>query len=110
MEAEYMALAHAAKEAIWFRSLLTGIRITVSKPIVIYTDNQAAIALANDNQFHARSKHIDIRHHFVRDRIVSEDIALIHCASADNYADFLTKSLPLPSFKAQRLRLGIAAS
>ncbi|KAJ3531525.1 hypothetical protein NM688_g7562 [Phlebia brevispora] len=97
MEAEYMALAHASREAIWLRALLGGLGFGASSATTIFTDNQAAIALAHDNQFHARSKHIDIRHHFVRECIESNDLAVTHCPSESNAADILTKALPCPA-------------
>ena len=64
-EAEYIALTHAAKEAIWFRNLLSELFGPIVEPILINSDNQSAIALAKDDRFHARTKHIDIRYHFI---------------------------------------------
>nr|AAZ28937.1 polyprotein [Phanerochaete chrysosporium RP-78] len=100
MEAEYIALSHAAKEAVWLRRLLTELGFPPGAPTVLHTDNQAAISFAHDTQFHARSKHIDIRHHFIRERITDGDIKVIHCASADNIADMFTKALPRPKHRA----------
>lgn len=59
-EAEYIALTHAAKEAIWFRNLLSKIFGSIVEPILIHSDNQSAITLAKDDRFHARTKYIDI--------------------------------------------------
>ena len=109
MEAEYLALAHATKEALWLRSLLTDLGIPLDGPTSVTTDNQAAIAFAHDNQFHARSKHIDIRHHFVREKITSNEVIVPHCASEDNCADLLTKPLPRPAHICQLDRIGLSA-
>ena len=71
-EAEYIGQTNATKEAIWLRRLLNEIRPeTANEPqaTIIYCDNQGAIALAKNPQFHARTKHIDIQHHFVREKI-----------------------------------------
>ena len=62
-EAEYVAATHAAKEAIWLRRLLTQIFTTVNTPTTLFSDSKSAIALAHDRHYHARTKHIDIRHH-----------------------------------------------
>ena len=109
MEAEYVALAHAVKEAIWIRSLLTDLGFPPAGPTSIFIDNQAAISYAHDNQFHARSKHIDIRHHFVRERLDSQDIVLHHCASQDNCADLLTKALARPAHEVQLKLINLSA-
>ena len=109
MEAEYMALTHATKEALWLRTLATDLGFNITGPMSIQTDNQSAIAFAHNDQFHPRSKHIDIRHHFVRERIISNEIQVTHCASEDNSADLLTKALARPSHEAQLARIGLSA-
>jgi len=101
MEAEYIALAHVAKEAVWLCALTSEIGINAPSATALYTDNQAAISFARDTQFHARSKHIDIRHHFVRERIQDHSITVSHCTSADNTADILTKGLARSTHAAQ---------
>jgi hypothetical protein len=66
-EAKYVAATHAAKEALWLRFFIGKLfrpKIN-SKPMTLLSDNQSAIALTKDSQFHARSKHIDIRYHFI---------------------------------------------
>ena len=108
MEAEYLALAHSSKEALWLRALLSDLGLPPSGPTTLYTDNQSAIAFAHDSQFHARSKHIDIRHHFVRERVESKDIAIVHCSSEDNSADLFTKPLARPTHAAQLAQLHIS--
>jgi len=95
-EAEYMALAHAAKEAIWLRTLLSELGYPFSSPSPIHCDNHSTITLAKDPTFHARSKHIDIRHHFIRDHIENEDLITPYVATNDNVADILTKGLARP--------------
>ena len=66
-EAEYIVLTHAAKEALWLRTFLSELRGTPNGPMTINCDNQGAIALSKDNKFHARTKHIDICYHFIRE-------------------------------------------
>ena len=109
MEAEYISLAHATKEALWLRTLVTDLGLAPTGATTINVDNQAAIAYSRDNQFHARSKHIDIRHHFVRERLESHDIDIQYCASQANCADVLTKALARPAHQDQMKLLGMSA-
>ena len=64
-EAEYVAATHAAKECIWLRRLLGQIFPFPDAPTTLYCDNQAALALAKDDNYHARTKHIDMLYHFI---------------------------------------------
>ncbi|PKU78730.1 Retrovirus-related Pol polyprotein from transposon TNT 1-94 [Dendrobium catenatum] len=66
-EAEYRALATTASEVIWLRRLLADFRISSPQPTVIFCDNTSAIALANNPVFHARTKHIEVDCHFIRE-------------------------------------------
>lgn len=102
MEAEYMALANTTREVIWLRQLASELGLDTSQPTPINVDNQSAIKFANNPVFHTRSKHIDIRHHFVRGRLISNEVRLIHCASEDNLADTLTKALSRSKFESLR--------
>lgn len=97
-EAEYMAAAAAAQEAVWLRALLGELGFPQSAATVIFEDNQACIAMTKNPVFHKRSKHIDIRHHFVRERVLSGEISLVHCGTSDMVADVLTKPLAYPKF------------
>ncbi|KAJ3488832.1 hypothetical protein NLI96_g2539 [Meripilus lineatus] len=94
-EAEYMALAHASKQGLWLRQLLIeiGVDYLQDTPVTLHVDNKGAIDLAKDNRNNNRTKHIDIRHHFVRERIADGTFILKHCASGDMVADGLTKPL-----------------
>ena len=93
-EAEYVATTHAAKEAIWLRRLIFELFTIPPSPTTLYCDNQAAIKLAIEDNYHARTKHIDIRFHFIRQTITDSTLTLIYCPTDDMTADILTKSLP----------------
>ena len=93
-EAEYVATTHAAKEAIWLRRLIFELFPISPSPTTLYCDNQAAIKLAIEDNYHARTKHIDIRFHFIRQVISDGTLTLTYCPTDDMTADILTKSLP----------------
>jgi hypothetical protein len=92
-EAEYIAAAHAAKEAVWLRRLLTNLGIDISSPTTLYIDNQSAIAIARNPEFHDRTKHIEIRHHFLRQLVDNKEIAPLYLPTGEQIADALTKGL-----------------
>ena len=93
-EAEYMAASQATTEAIWLRNLrreLKQLEAPYSGPLLI--DNQSAIALIKNAEFHERTKHIAVRYHFIRERYESGEIAIEYCPTGDQVADVLTKGL-----------------
>ena len=91
-EAEYMAASNATKEGLWLRKLLTDLGKPL-KPIVIQSDNQAAISLLKNPITSMRSKHIDVIHHLARERVVRGEVVFSYVNTADNVADMLTKPL-----------------
>lgn len=91
-EAEYMAISEAAKEAIYLKNLLNELTGNVHC-ISLYNDNQSAINLSASHIYHKRSKHIDIRHHFIREVISNKQILLKYLPTNDMPADVLTKGL-----------------
>jgi hypothetical protein len=96
-EAEYMALCHSAKEAIWLKTLLRELGYQAGDtPTRIYTDNQGSMALAKNAVHHARTKHIDVRHHFIREKLEAKEITIEYCETDRMTADVLTKALARP--------------
>jgi len=76
-EAEYLALADAGKEAIYFCDIINDLGIIkVDAPLLLFEDNKGAIDLAHNPKFHSRTKHIDIRHHFIRDYVEHKVISI----------------------------------
>ncbi|QRV80986.1 integrase core domain protein [Ceratobasidium sp. AG-Ba] len=98
MEAEYMALSHACTQALWFRQFFDEIGHKADAPTLILSDNLAALTLSVESQYHGRSKHIDIRHHFMRDIIEQRKVSTLYVPSEENLADAFTKALPAPQF------------
>ena len=93
VEAEYMATTQAAKEAIWWRCHLSGLGYDVTQPTTLLSDSQGSIALAENPDQHARTKHIDIQYHFIRQHLAEKTILLRFIGTADMAADILTKAL-----------------
>ncbi|CEL60459.1 Retrovirus-related Pol polyprotein from transposon TNT 1-94 OS=Nicotiana tabacum PE=2 SV=1 [Rhizoctonia solani AG-1 IB] len=99
MEAEYMSLSHACTQAIWMRQLFEELSFSTDDPTLILSDNLAALALSTESQFHGRSKHIDIRHHFIRDVIEKRKVTTLYVQTNENLANAFTKALAAPQFR-----------
>jgi ribonuclease HI len=112
-EAEYMALAEAVKEALWITRFINDLQTDVQFtkfPITIHVDNESAIKLSKNPEFHQRSKHIDIRHHFLREHIRNGNIKVTWISGKENPADMLTKPLDHIKFSTICQNLGLLPS
>lgn len=94
-EAEYMAMSNASKEVVYLKNLLEeiGFPELVSNPIKLYGDNLSAIQLVKNPVYHSRSKHIDIRVHYIREVYEKNIMELKYCSTTEMVADVLTKVL-----------------
>ena len=90
-EAEYIALAATIQEALYLAQLLAKI-IQIATPVQIYEDNQGTIALSKDPVNRKRSKHIDVRYHFIRSTINTGKVYVYYCPTTEMIADIMTKS------------------
>ena len=106
-EAEYIAAAHATKEVIWLRRLLTDLGLDLNSPTTLHIDNQSAIAIARNPEFHDRTKHIEIRHHFLRQKVEGEEIHLSYIPTEDQTADVLTKGLVREKHERFSIAMGL---
>jgi len=97
-EAEYMALTDAAKEAIWLKGLVNELGFT-QKTVNIHCDSQSAIALAKNAVYHERTKHIDVKYHFIRDLVNNGEVQVLKIDTEDNPADIFTKVLRVSKFQ-----------
>ena len=110
-EAEYIALASAAQEALWLKQLSTELTgKDPAEPTVIFEDNQSAIAMTRNPRFHGRSKHVGIKYHFVRDKVTEGAIKVKYCPTTEMIADVLTKGLPKAQFVKIREMIGLSDS
>jgi transposase InsO family protein len=101
-ESEFYALSEAVKETEWIKNILKDFDVSAHDPIIIHSDNQSTIKMVENSKFSSRTKHIDVRLHFVRECVCVGKIKLNYCPSEENVADLLTK--PLPGNKMKYLR------
>jgi hypothetical protein len=109
-EAEYVALSEAAQEACWLRNLFEELGYPQELPVIIKGDNDGSIAMAKNQQFHNRSKHIAIRWHWVRELVQQRLITIENCRDPQQTADILTKALPRPKHQRHTSEMGLAST
>ncbi|GJS51344.1 retrovirus-related pol polyprotein from transposon TNT 1-94 [Tanacetum coccineum] len=105
-EAEYIAMSGCCAQILWMRSQLSDYGFAYNH-IPLYCDNKSAIALCCNNVQHSRSKHIDIRHHFIREQVEKGVVELYFVRTEYQLADIFTKALPRERFEFILPRLGM---
>lgn len=108
-EAEYMALASAGQEAVWMRLLTAELCGSPMETVTVFEDNQSAIQMTKNPQFHGRAKHIGIKFHFIRELVSDGTVKLQYCPTEEMIADMLTKGLPREQFNKLRQMAGVKA-
>ena len=108
-EAEYVAVTSAACQAIWLRRLLADFLQIQRGATEVFCDNKATIAMTKNPAFHSRTKHIDIRYHFIRKLVADEEVTLSYCSTDSQVADILTKSLPRAKHEVFRFQMGVTS-
>ncbi|RXH91287.1 hypothetical protein DVH24_020310 [Malus domestica] len=98
-EAEYKAASFAAQECVWLRPLIGNVDSPIYRPTIIHGDNQSAIKLATNLVFHARTKHIEIEHHYIRECVLKGRVKVSEVRRNSNVADVFTKSLSIEPFE-----------
>jgi len=106
-EAEFIAACEATKEAVWLRKLLNDIEHPCVLPTVLKVDNQRAIKLSKNPEFHRRSKHIDVRYQFICEKVKDCEIDTQYVATDNQCADIFTKALCRDKFETLRRCLNI---
>jgi len=101
-EAEFVAASQAGKEVLYLRALLKGFACPQTRPTELWEDNASCILMSENPTNRERSRHVDVRVHFLRDMVRDGAVKLIKCAGTQNVADALTKSLPKPAFHKHR--------
>jgi transposase InsO family protein len=104
-EAEYMSISSALQEMKWITQFLSEINYTQSSIPILYCDNQAAIAISKNDVNHSRTKHIDIRHHYIREAIQNHELDIKWIESEKQLADINTKALGRNTFERLRQKI-----
>ena len=107
MEAGYIAVTAAVQEAAWLRSLLISLEVVPSavNPVTLHSDSMSAIDHSKDSQFHGKTKHIEIKYQFVRNK--KEEVQLSYMPTGDMVADPLTKPLAVDLFHKHVKAMGL---
>lgn len=105
-KAEYRGLANATAELMWIQSLLRELRVTHQVPVLL-CDNQSAVAIAHNPVLHSRTKHLELDIHFVREKVLSKALRIVHVPASYQLADVLTKPLPASQFSALTNKLRV---
>jgi hypothetical protein len=106
-EAEFIAAASCACQGVWLRRILGNIGLEQVTNTVIYCDNNSAIKLSKNPVLHGRSKHIDVRFHFLRDLTRDGVVELVYCNTQEQITNIMTKPLKLEAFLKLRDKLGM---
>ena len=107
MESEYITMTHAVKETIWMCMFLGEILHPLYNPMLLYYNNQSPITVVKDDQFHTRTKHIDICYHFIWEAIMRNILEVRYCPTQHMITDIFTKALPVKTFEQLCMLLGI---
>jgi hypothetical protein len=107
IEAEYVATTSCYCQGVWLRMILSHLCEDQREATVVYCDNNSSIKLSKNPVMHGRSKHIDVRFHFLRDLTKDGITELKHCNSQDQLADIMIKPLKLEAFCKLRAKLGV---
>lgn len=108
-EAEYVAAATCASQAIWMRRILKEIGHEQDEEMVLFCDNTSTIKLSKNAVMHGKSKHIRVRYHFLRELTREGIVELVHCNMEDQLADIMTKPLKMASFQRIREAFGMSS-
>jgi hypothetical protein len=104
---KYQTLAEGAKEIVWLHNLLVDMHIPQEGPTMLFCDNQSSIKLVKNLVYHARTKHIEIEHHYIREHVAATDVKVAYIPIAKQEADMLTKPMGRLKFVESKRQLRI---
>ncbi|RVW80418.1 Retrovirus-related Pol polyprotein from transposon TNT 1-94 [Vitis vinifera] len=109
MEAEYVACYEACCHAMWMRNFVSdlGVVDSISRPLKLFCDNSAAVAFSKNTRSISRSKHIDVKFYFVKEKVAESLIDIEHMSTKSMLADPLTKGLPIIAFQEHVSQMGL---
>eukprot|EP00253_Pinus_taeda_P005359 PITA_05359 len=106
-EAEYVATASCCTQLLWMMQTLQDFQITCTPPISILCDNTSAINISKNSVMHSKTKHIQIKYHFLREQVLEQKVKLEYVPSKEHVIDILTKPLPRETFECLKQKLGV---
>ena len=106
-EAEYVAAAKSANQAVWLRKVIADMVVAQTRPTTIFCDNKAAIAIVKNSVLHDRTKHFKIKFHAIKQLQLEGEVEIDFCCTEDKVADIFIKSLPKNRFVRLREMLGM---
>ena len=106
-EAEYIAAAINCTNIVWIKHLLKGMKEEITKPVILYCDNTSAINISKNPVMHAKTKHIAIKYHYVRELVEDKQVKMEYIHSKEQIDDIFTKPLPKDAFEYFRGKLGV---
>jgi hypothetical protein len=101
-QAEYISVTIDACGVVWLQKLLSDLGLSMDAHFVIYCDNINSILLANNSVYHARKKYIEVHYHFIREKVLTKEIDLIHVSIENQVVDIFTKTLSTDKLKKFR--------
>ena len=109
MQAEFIACYEATGQVVRLKNFIPGLKVvdSISRPLVLYCDNEPAVFYASNNKSSVAAKHIDIKYHVVKDRIQDHTIDVKHISTTRMLADPLTKGLPPSIFREHVAGMGL---
>ena len=105
-EAEYIAAGSSCSQLVWMKQMLKEYNVE-QDVLILYYENLSAINISKNPIQHSRTKHIDIRHHFIRDLVEEKVVTLEHVDTEEQLTDIFTKALDAKQFENLRRKLGI---
>lgn len=109
VESKYVAIANNYTQVIWMKHMLKDIGVTFEELIVIYCDNTSTINMSKNLVMYSKTKHISIKYHFLRDKVVGKEVRLEYVSTKEQIVDIFTKTLPKDAFEYLRGMLGVQA-
>ncbi|XP_047335591.1 secreted RxLR effector protein 161-like [Impatiens glandulifera] len=106
-EAEYVLANEATKQVVWLRKILEDMGEKQDMATVLFCDSKSAISMSKNAVFHSRTKHINLKYHYIREAVDDEEVMIKHVKTGDQLADIFTKALPLNKFVYLRDLLGM---
>ena len=107
-EAEYMAIVEACKESVWLKGLLAEL-CGVDSCIDLFCDSQNVICLTKDQMFRERTKHTDVKYHYVCDVVTQDKLKVCKISTHDNVTDMMTKPVHVAKFELYSSLVGLTA-